>query len=145
MKKVIFGLIATVVFGFGGNAQDLSKEEARVITAKVMVEITKGLEPAYRNSTSFETFIKNGTGPYNPNGVITLEGRNLLKVAYNYLQNHTSSSDIIANYSGVEVAKAFKYLKDDNSKNEGDLFGTSVTIARSMGEKAGHLPMNLLL
>ena len=138
MKNLIFGLIATVFFGLGANAQKVTKEEARTYAANVMVEFKNSLQPAYNESKSFEDFIKNSTGPYDPQGTMTAEGRNMLTVAYNYLSNKTSDEMIIRSYEGKEVALAFKYLKDNGSlDNEGILFGISTVVKKNAGGKGG--------
>ncbi|WP_338375696.1 hypothetical protein [uncultured Flavobacterium sp.] len=137
MKKLIFGLIAVVIFGMNANAQEPSKEEARTYAAKVMVEFKNALEPSYNDSRSFEEFIKNSTGPYSPQGIMTKEGINMLKVAYNYLSNKTSNDKIIESYDGTEVALAFKYLLDNSSKDEGELFGISISNTKNTGGKGG--------
>ena len=149
MKNLIFGLIATVFFGLVANAQKISNDEARTSAAKLMVEFKNSLQFAYNESRSFEDFIKTSTGPYNPQGTMTTEGRNMLKVAYNYLANKTSNELIIKSYDGKEIALGLKYLKDNNSlDNEGALFGISKVIYKSSGGKGGPsvnfdvIPMN---
>lgn len=82
---MLFGLIATVMLSVSGNAQIETKEDGRVYAAKVMIEFKNALQPAYTNSKSFEDFIKNSTGPYNPQGKITTVGQNMLKAAYGFL------------------------------------------------------------
>ena len=149
MKQLIFGLIATVFFGLGANARGITNEEARTSAAKLMVEFKNSLTFAYNESRSFEDFIKNSTGLYNPQGTMTIEGRNMLKVAYDYLANKTSNELIIKSYDGKEVALGLKYLKDNNSlDNEGALFGISEVVYNSVGGKGGPsvnfdvIPMN---
>jgi hypothetical protein len=137
MKKILFGVIATVFFGLSANAQKISKEEARVYAAKVLIEFKSGLEPSFKKTMSFEEFIKNTTGPYNPQGKLTNEGRDLLKVTYNYLTKGTSDKEIVSNYNGFEISKAFKYLRDNPSKSESDLFGLSSSTIKNQGGKGG--------
>lgn len=138
MKKLIFGLIATVFFGVGANAQKVTKEEVRTYAAKIMVQFKNSLEPAYNESKNFDDFIKNSTGPYNPQSTVTSEGRNILKVAYDYLSNKTSDQRIIDTYSGKEVAFAFKYLKENNAlDNESILFGITAKNTKNIGGKGG--------
>jgi hypothetical protein len=137
MKKLIFGLVAVVFFGVGAKAQQVSKEETRIYAAKIMVEFKSALVPAFNNSKSFEEFIKNSTGPYNPQGRMTTEGYNLLKVAYNYLSSKTNNEKIIASYDGKEIALAFKYLQVNTIIDEGNLFGISLNGTKNIGGKGG--------
>jgi hypothetical protein len=132
MKKMLFGLIATVMLSVSGNAQIETKEDARVYAAKVMIEFKNALQPAYTNSKSFEDFIKNSTGPYNPQGKITTVGQNMLKAAYGFLSNKTTDKNIINTYNGLEVAQAFKYLKDNPNLSEGSIFGITSDITKNV-------------
>jgi hypothetical protein len=138
MRKILLSFMAIVMLGMNANAQIITKEEARTAAAKVMVEFKNALKVAYNDSKNFDDFIKNSTGPYNPQSTVTSEGRNMLKIAYDYLSNKTSDQRIIETYSGKEVAFAFKYLKENNAlDNEGILFGISNVESTSVGGKGG--------
>lgn len=127
MKKLLFGLIATVMFGFVGNAQKVSKEEARLKFATSMSELVQDLSPYYKRGNSYNDFLLNiltggTTGPTFP---IPPEGDNLLRKAHDLLSRGTSTSDIIKNYDGIEMAKVADLIKDCKTSNEANikLFG----------------------
>lgn len=126
MKKLLFSLVAIVLISFNGNAQKPTKEEARVYAAKVLINFKNTLEPVYAKSTSLDNFIKNATQGY-PTSPMPTQGKKLLEVTYNYLANKTSDANIIATYSGKEVAEAFKYLKDNPEKLQSEVFGFKAT------------------
>jgi len=123
MKKLLFGLIATIMFGFMGNAQIKTKDDARIAVAKTFLSFKKQLSEAYVNSNDFSSFEKNICGNWNN----TIEGRNLLNEAYTYFKNKTSDEKIIASYDGIGIAKALKFQQDiytKNPKSDGsELFG----------------------
>jgi len=136
MKKLVFGLIAMVLFSFVGNAQDFTKEEARVNAAKVLINFKSTLVADFNKSRTFEDFIKNVTGPYNPT-TIPAEGKDLLRVTYDYLSRRTSDKEILTTYSGKEIANAFRFLKNNPEKDESQLFGFVVNGKTNLGGKGG--------
>jgi len=83
MKKLVFGLIATITFVFNTNAQNISQNELREILAKGMVEFTNSLKPAFEKSKDTEDFKKIVTGAWYPK--ITREGNDLLNATYKLL------------------------------------------------------------
>ncbi len=135
MKKIIFGLIATVLVSVNVNAQEISKEEARVYASKTLVSFKNSLAPSYKKGMSFEDFIKAVTGPYNPTTIPT-EGSELLKVAHTYLSKGTSDKEIIASYSGREIANAFSFLQKNPTYEDSQLFGFKTGSMKS-SEKGG--------
>lgn len=108
------------MFGFVGNAQRVSQEEARVQFAKTMVELVKDVSPYYKKGLSYNDFViiisNGGTGPYNP--IPTEEGNNLLKKAHDFLSKGTSSDEILRNYDGIELAKVSNLIKDTKTTFE---------------------------
>ncbi|NHM00526.1 hypothetical protein [Flavobacterium difficile] len=132
MKKMLFGLIATVMMSVSGNAQKISNEEARLYSAKVMVEFKNTLQPAFNESKSFEEFIKNVTGPYNPQGKITNVGHDVLKVAYTFMLEKVSDDKIVQTYNGLEIGNVFKYLKENPSLSEGSIFGIKSDVTKNV-------------
>jgi hypothetical protein len=123
MKKMLFGLIATVMLSVSGNAQIETKEDARIAAAKTFISFKNQLSQAFNNSTDYSSFEKNVCGKWQN----TTEGRNLLNETYNYLRNKTSDEKIVATYDGVAIAKALKFQKDTLEKNPkstgSELFG----------------------
>ena len=91
MKKLVFGLIATVMFGFVGNAQKVTIEEVRLKLATSLSELVDDCRPIYRKGASYDDFIKdllNTTGPTYP--IPTEEGQILMKSVHNYLSKGTN-------------------------------------------------------
>lgn len=122
MKKLLFGLIATVMFGFVGNAQ-VSKESVRYSLSEGMVSLVDALKPAYKKGVTFETFEKTVIGS-NKN---TQQGNALLKKVFEYASKGTTKDQILKEYSGSEMAAACLYVNDvykKNPKSDGsELFG----------------------
>jgi hypothetical protein len=135
MKKILFGLIATVFFGLSANAQKFTKEEARIYAAKAYVNFKNSLSEYQKNSKSYDHFISIVINPTGNN--IPSEGANLLKIAYNDLKNKTNDETILKNYSGKEIADALRYLKKNPNKTEEDLFGLSNLEKTSLQGKGG--------
>lgn len=125
MKKLVFGLIATITFVFNTNAQNISQNELREILAKGMVEFTNSLKPAFEKSKDTEDFKKIVTGAWYPK--ITREGNDLLNASYKLLSQKASNEEILRNYNGKEMAAAALYvdgLVKKGVKTDGsELFG----------------------
>ncbi len=123
MKKLLFGVIATVLFSFIGNAQKITKEEARYKLSEGMVSFVDGVKPAYKSGQTYASFEKVVLGTWRN----TTEGSALLKKAYDYVSKGTKSDEILRLYSGVEMANALALLekvKAKNPKTDGsELFG----------------------
>lgn len=118
MKKLVFGLIATVMFGFAGNAQSkLTQEEIRVKLSTSMSQLVDNCRPSFKKGMSYNDFtvvILTGTGPTYP----TVEADNLMKAVYGFLSNGTSSADILKGYKGNEMAEVAKIAANSNSSAE---------------------------
>lgn len=123
MKKMLLGLIATVIFSVCGNAQIKTKEDARLAAAKTFVSFKNQLSQAFNNSSDYTSFEKNVCGKWQN----TIDGRYLLNEAYNHLKNKTSDEKIIESYDGIGIAKALKFQQDVLTKNPkstgSELFG----------------------
>lgn len=126
MKNLLFGLIATVLFSFNGNAQEkLSQEDVRLQLAKGMADFTVSLKPAFEKAEDVEEFKKIVSGCWYQKN--TEEGNNLLDAAYKLLSNKMTEQEILKNYNGKEMAGAALYL--DNLSKKGvktdgsELFG----------------------
>lgn len=123
MKKLLFGLIATVMFAFTGNAQEMTKEEARVLAAKSFVSFKNQLTDAYKNSTTYSSFEKNVCGSWTNTDL----GRSLLNEVYNNFKGNISNDKIISTYDGISITKALNFQQElliKNPKSDGsELFG----------------------
>jgi hypothetical protein len=126
MKKLLFGLVATALFTFSGNAQEkLTNEELRAVLAQGMVDFTNSVKPAYEKTTNLEDFKKTVTGCWYSK--MPKEGGNLLNAAYTLLSRNLSDEEIIKSFNGKELAEAALYvneLKLKNPKSDGvEIFG----------------------
>jgi hypothetical protein len=125
MKNLLFGLIATVLFAFNGNAQKVTQESVRLQLAQGMSDFTFSLKPAFDKTRSVEDFKKTITGSWYSK--ITKEGNDLLNASYKLLTNKTSQAEILKNYNGKEMAVALLYVNDlsvKGVKTDGsELFG----------------------
>ena len=126
MKNLLFGLIATVLFAFNGNAQEkVTQEEVRVILAQGMANFSSALKPAFEKVENVDDFKKTVAGCWSSN--MPDQGNDLLEAAYKLLSNKTSAEDIVKNYNGREKAAAALYidsLSKKGTKTDGsELFG----------------------
>ena len=123
MKKMIFGLIATIMMSVNGNAQIETKEDARLTASKTFVSFKNQLSEAFNKSKDYASFEKNVCGSWQN----TSDGKFLLNEAYNHLKNKTSDDTILSSYNGIGIAKALKFQQDiltKNPKSSGsELFG----------------------
>jgi hypothetical protein len=137
MKKLVFGLIATVMFGFVGSGQTkLTKEDVRIKLATSMAQLVDKCKPSFKKGMSYEDYIiiLIGTGPTNP--IPTDEGKMLMKKTYDFLSNGTSADVIIKTYDGKEMASLVKLIKDTKSTNEAavKIFGTTIINKTTFGQ-----------
>lgn len=128
MKKLLFGLIAIVLFAFNGNAQEkVSQEEVRVLLAKGMADFTNSLKPAFEKTNNVEDFKKTVLGCWDAK--IPEEGNKLLDAAYKILSKKLSEEEIVKEYNGKEMGAAVLYidsLTKKGIKTDGsELFGGS--------------------
>ncbi len=123
MKKLVFGLIATMLFSFAGNAQKATKESVRYSMSEGMASMVEALKPAYKNGDTFETFEKTVIR----SSKNTNQGNALLRKVFQYITEKTSSDEIVKGYNGSEMAAACLYINDvykKNPKSDGsELFG----------------------
>ncbi|MDN3678585.1 hypothetical protein QWY90_14815 [Flavobacterium paronense] len=125
MKNLLFGLIATVLFAFNGNAQKITQESVRLQLAQGMYDFSSSLKPAFEKTTNVEDFKKIITGSWYTK--ITKEGNDLLNKSYKLLATKATQAEILKSYNGKEMAAAALYI--DNLSNKGvktdgsELFG----------------------
>ena len=121
MKKILLGLIATVMFSFAGNAQ--SKEEienVRLKLATTMSMIVEDCQPTFKKGMTYNDFLNTVVLGGTKNSTLkTVSANNLYKKAYSYLNNGTNASDIIAKDKGTEVADVFYLINKRASLEEG--------------------------
>jgi len=126
MKNLLFGLMATVIFSFTGNAQTkLTKESVRLSLAKGMVSFTNSLKPAFNNSKNYGEFKTAVCGKWTSK--ITKEGENLLTASYNLIASKKTDQQILDTYNGKEMAAASLSLielrKKDPKADGAPIFG----------------------
>ena len=102
IKNLLFGLIATVLFAFNRNAQErITQEDVRLQLATSMSQLVEQCKETYKEGMSYEEFLK---ATFNGNEVITIEGQNLMKVAFKFVLTDTKPEEIIQSYNGKEMA-----------------------------------------
>lgn len=128
MKKLLFGLIATVLFStlsFGQTNEEISKvyNENRPVLAKLMSDFVGKLKPFYSKGDTYTSFSQKVCVPKEMSG----DGNVILRKAFTYLQNGTSAASIEKNETGYEIALSYvNYSKTKTSLQYEDyLFGTS--------------------
>ena len=62
MKKLVFGLIATMLFSFAGNAQKATKESVRYSMSEGMASMVEALKPAYKTEIHLKLLRKQLSG-----------------------------------------------------------------------------------
>lgn len=91
MKKILFGLIATVFFGLSANAQEISLSTKKTVMNTQVLTIVEASKCLYSKGMSYEDFIKN---LITPSPTIPSQEKFFRKV-YGYIQNNTASCDIL--------------------------------------------------
>ena len=126
MKNLLFGLIATVLFAFNGNAQEkLTQEDVRLQLAQGMADFTSSLRTAFEKTDNVEDFKKTVAGCWYAK--MPSEGNDLLDAAHSILSKKLSEDEIVKEYNGKEMAVAALYI--DNLSKKGiktdgsELFG----------------------
>lgn len=133
MRKFVLSFVMILFLGVNLNAQEITKEEARRYASEFLISFKNTLEADMKQSDSFDDFVRRKTGVANPSAMPS-EGKELLKVTYNYHTQGLSDEEIIASYSGIEVAKALKYLQGKPNDAELHLFGMETGEMRSSGK-----------
>jgi hypothetical protein len=123
MKKLLFGLIATVLFSATGNAQKVTQESVRLQLANAMVSFTNAMKPAYSQAKNFDDFEKIVCGDWSSTN--SKEGHALLQASYNLIAKKTTDAEIVRSYSGKEMA-AVALLHNENLKNNINSSGIEV-------------------
>jgi len=105
MKKLLFGLIATVMFGFTSNAQEVSQNQKQTLINTQVVSLITLSKSVYQKGQSYDDFVKNFStpSPYNP-----FEGK-LMKTVYSDLVNNSSTCEVLNRDSSELVALGQKY------------------------------------
>ena len=135
MKNFIT-IIAMLFLSLTATAQKgATKEEARLELAGAMVQFVEVVRPNYFPGMTQAQFRSKMLGKSRP----TPEGSALLDAAFQFLQKKTSSAEIKAKYSGVEVAAAMAKLYEiRQSKSQADgteLFGDAKSLPSTSYEK----------
>lgn len=93
MKKVIFGLIATVFMSVSVNAQEISGVKKVVFNAQV-VTIVEASKNVYTKGMTYDNFIKDLLNP-SPTVPIPPAQDTFWRKVYNYAQSGTPSCEIL--------------------------------------------------
>ena len=138
MKKLFFAMALSCCWLLGTAQDNVTKEQARDITANTMANFTESVSFAYVKGISLREFNKILCGKAVPLDA----GNGMIETAYAYLSNGATKDEIINENDGVAVARAFKYLSEQHEKgvvssDGSEIFGGVVnsTIAKAEGCK----------
>ena len=141
MKKIIFGLLATVMVAgssFGQTNEEIKKVyiENRPVFAKLMSDFVNRLEHNYTEGMTYDSFVEKVATPKD----LSSDGNVILNKAFTYLQNGTCEESIQKRESGYEIAQAFvNYSKSNTSVEFEDyLFGQSDSQAKGFWSSLWH-------
>lgn len=133
MRKLVLSFVMILFLSVNLNAQEITKEEARQYASEFLISFKNTLESNMKQTDSFDDFVRKTTGVANLSAMPS-EGMELLEITYNYHIQGISDKEILASYSGVEVAKALKYLQGKSNDAELHLFGMKTGEMRSSGK-----------
>jgi hypothetical protein len=105
MKKMLFGLIATVLFSVSGNAQKLISSSKQTVVNSQIVALVSVSQSVYSKGQSYDDFIKTLSIPTPVNPYET----KLMQTVYKDLQNNTPSCDILKRDSSELINLGIKY------------------------------------
>ncbi len=140
MKKLVFGLIATVMFGLVGNAQSkLTQEDVRLKLATTTSQFVEDCRGSYKKGMSYDDFIKailqgGTTGPTFP--IPTQEGQALMKSAYNYVSSGTTADEIIKTDNGKVMGDISVIVSNSKTLTEAatKIFGNDIISKTTFGQ-----------
>lgn len=133
MRKLVLSFVMILFLSVNVNAQEITKEEAKRYASEFLISFKNTLETDMKQADSFDGFVRKITGVSNLSAMPS-EGMELLKVTYNYHTQGLSDEEILVSYSGVEVAKALKYLQGKPNDAEFHLFGMKTGEMKSSGK-----------
>jgi hypothetical protein len=137
MKKLLIAIVLNCCF-FAGIAQEtVTADQARAITANTMANFTQSVSYAYVKGITLGDFRSKLCGKAIPLDA----GNGMIETAYTYLSNGVTKDRIIKENDGIAVAKAFKYLSDQNkrgvvSTDGSELFGGKTALENNTVAKA---------
>lgn len=113
MKKLLFGLLATVMLVSSANAQTkLSTAKKAAIDAQMITLVHLTTQTTYKSGMSQADFIKQ-TGPVNP----TKEETALLQKLYKYASTGTSDCEIMKGDNSILVTVAQSGTVSESNPN----------------------------
>lgn len=115
MKKVLFGFV--MLLGLSMSAGTGNEEKIRNEFANGMVGFVESVKPAYSKGVTFQTFkskiLTDEKG-------LTVQGDNLLKSAFVFLQNGTTQEEILNKGNVKPMMDAYLFVKEYNEKSRTD-------------------------
>jgi hypothetical protein len=113
MKKLFLGLIATVMFGFAGNAQTKLSTDLKAVVDSQMIALVHTANQTYSKGTSFADWSKQN-GPYTPTKDETL----LMQKLFTYLSNATSDVDILKQDNSILLTVSKSLISDSGTNTQ---------------------------
>jgi hypothetical protein len=90
MKKLIFGLMATVFFGMGANAQDVSSTAKKALMNAQIITIVEASKVVHAKGMSYDDFVKD---LLLPSPTYPSQDK-FFRTVYKYVNSNTPSCDI---------------------------------------------------
>lgn len=113
MKKLFLGLIATVMFGFAGNAQTKISTDLKSVIDAQMITLVHAANQTYSKGMTSSEWIKQN-GPYTPTKDETL----LMQKVFNYLSAGTLDSEILKQDNSVLLTVSKSLISDSGTSSQ---------------------------
>jgi hypothetical protein len=138
MKKLLFGLLATVFLSVGAIGQTLSDVSKKSIVNSEMTVIVHTAKTFYLKGQSYDDFVKNLSIP---SPTVPTQDEFFRKV-YTYVSNGTTDCDIMKADNSILTRFAMDLLK--NPKNAGS-FESAYSERKKWWQIAINISINVLL
>jgi hypothetical protein len=121
MKKLVFGLIATVMLSGFSFGQKLTAEQSKSVNEQMVKLVDNAKDYLSKNNgASYNQFILDVTSNRK---VATMEGQQLLSKVYDFASKGTSTDEIMKSYDGKELLSVVALIKAKG------LIGDEATVA----------------
>lgn len=113
MKKLFLGVIATVMFGFAGNAQTKISTDLKSVIDAQMITLVHTANQTYSKGMTSSEWIKQN-GPYTP----TKDEALLMQKVFSYLSAGTLDSEILKQDNSVLLTVSKSLISDSGTSQQ---------------------------
>lgn len=113
MKKLFLGVIATVMFGFAGNAQTKISTDLKSVIDAQMITLVHTANQTYSKGMTSSEWIKQN-GPYTP----TKDEVLLMQKVFSYLSAGTLDSEILKQDNSVLLTVSKSLISDSGTSQQ---------------------------